>query len=140
MLFQLQPLPLLMLTAASVALARIVRYHHASLTTSGQQLGLRIHAKQKLPLAYNALLQAHGEIETATRKPSLLAILARHFFPQRKKSGAVELAWTILDFRKGQDVRIKAGYELYRKVPHWAAYLYCCLTHSFVHYGMYTGC
>jgi hypothetical protein len=37
-------------------------------------------------------------------------------FSQRNKSGAVELAWTILDFRKGQDVRLKAGYELYRKV------------------------
>ncbi|XP_020167178.1 outer envelope pore protein 21, chloroplastic [Aegilops tauschii subsp. strangulata] len=138
--------------------------------TTGQQLGLRIHAKQKLPLAYNALLQAHAEIDTATRKPSLLAVLARHFFPQlsanvgagvqlergnifrytlrgkkavsftddgllglnikgrlladknfkpRRKSGAIELAWTILDFRKGQDVRIKAGYELYRKMPYF---------------------
>ncbi|KAE8767003.1 outer envelope pore protein 21, chloroplastic [Hordeum vulgare] len=175
-------------------------------STSGQQLGLRIHAKQKLPIAYNALLQArkeafflslfsllnppslptpqpnqsinqsinlrqaHAEIDTATRKPCLLAVLARHFFPQlsanvgagvqlergnifryafrgkkavsftddgllglnikgrlladknfkpRRKSGAVELAWTILDFRKGQDVRIKAGYELYRKMPYF---------------------
>jgi hypothetical protein len=35
---------------------------------------------------------------------------------QRSKSSAVELAWTILDFRKGQDLRLKAGYELYRKV------------------------
>ncbi|XP_037449227.1 outer envelope pore protein 21, chloroplastic-like [Triticum dicoccoides] len=141
-----------------------------STSGQGQQLGLRIHAKQKLPLAYNALLQAHAEIDTATRKPSLLAILARHFFPQlsanvgagvqlekgnifrytlrgkkavsfthdgllglnikgrlladknfkpRRKSGAVELAWTILDFRRGQDVRIKAGYELYRKMPYF---------------------
>ncbi|KAI4983465.1 hypothetical protein ZWY2020_023957 [Hordeum vulgare] len=139
-------------------------------STAGQQLGLRIHAKQKLPIAYNALLQAHAEIDTSTRKPCLLAVLARHFFPQlsanvgagvqlergnifryafrgkkavsftddgllglnikgrlladknfkpRRKSGAVELAWTILDFRKGQDVRIKAGYELYRKMPYF---------------------
>ncbi|KAF7087395.1 hypothetical protein CFC21_090590 [Triticum aestivum] len=144
-------------------------------STSGQQLGLRIHAKQKLPLAYNALLQAHAEIDTATRKPSLLAILARHFFPQlsanvgagvqlergnifrytlrakkavsftddgllglnikgrlladknfkpRRKSGAVELAWTILDFRRGQDVRIKAGYELYRKCESACQFLF----------------
>jgi hypothetical protein len=35
---------------------------------------------------------------------------------QRNKTGAVELAWTILDFRKGQDVRLKLGYELNHKV------------------------
>ncbi|XP_037442061.1 outer envelope pore protein 21, chloroplastic-like [Triticum dicoccoides] len=55
---------------------------HGDDNTSRQQLGIRIHAKQKLPLAYNTLLQAHAEIDTATRKPSLLALLARHFFPQ----------------------------------------------------------
>uniref|UniRef100_A0ACD5X0V9 Uncharacterized protein n=1 Tax=Avena sativa TaxID=4498 RepID=A0ACD5X0V9_AVESA len=138
-------------------------------STAGQ-LGLRIHAKQKLPLAPNALLQAHAEIDTSTGKPSHLALLARHFFPElsanvgagvqhengkifrycirgkkavsftsdallglnikgrlladkdfkpRTMSGAIELAWTILDFRKGQDVRLKAGYELYRKMPYF---------------------
>uniref|UniRef100_A0ACD5X848 Uncharacterized protein n=1 Tax=Avena sativa TaxID=4498 RepID=A0ACD5X848_AVESA len=50
-------------------------------STAGQ-LGLRIHAKQKLPLAPNALLQAHAEIDTSTGKPSHLALLARHFFPE----------------------------------------------------------
>jgi hypothetical protein len=35
---------------------------------------------------------------------------------QRNKTGAVELAWTVLDFRKGQDVRLKLGYELNHKV------------------------
>ncbi|XP_051180070.1 outer envelope pore protein 21, chloroplastic [Lolium perenne] len=134
------------------------------------QQGLRIHAKQKLPLAANSLLQAHAEIDTSTGNPSHLALLARHFFPElsanvgagvrlengnifryslrgkkavaftpdgllglnikgrlladkdfkpRTGSGAVELAWTILDFRKGQDVRLKAGYELYRKMPYF---------------------
>ncbi|CAO2178900.1 unnamed protein product [Urochloa humidicola] len=43
--------------------------------------GLRIHAKEKLPLSYNFLLQ-------------------------RNRTGALELACTILDFRKGQDVRL----------------------------------
>jgi len=145
-----------------------LRLRGADFTAS--QHGLRIHAKQKLPLASNALLQAHAEIDTSTRKPSYLALLARHFFPQlsanvgvgvqlekdnifryslrgkkavsftsdgllglnikgrlladkdfnaTNKTGAVELAWTILDFRKGQDVRLKAGYELYRKMPYF---------------------
>ncbi|KAK1647123.1 hypothetical protein QYE76_064928 [Lolium multiflorum] len=46
-------------------------------------------------------------------------LLADKDFKPRSGSGAVELAWTILDFRKGQDVRLKAGYELYRKMPYF---------------------
>ncbi|XP_047085086.1 outer envelope pore protein 21, chloroplastic-like [Lolium rigidum] len=125
------------------------------------QQGLRIHAKQKLPLAANSLLQAHAEIDTSTGNPSHLPLsanvgagvrlengnifsyslrgkkavsftpdgllglnikgrlLADKDFKPRSGSGAVELAWTILDFRKGQDVRLKAGYELYRKMPYF---------------------
>ncbi|XP_062221381.1 outer envelope pore protein 21, chloroplastic-like isoform X1 [Phragmites australis] len=136
--------------------------------------GLRIHAKEKLPLGYNSLLQAHGEVDTTGGgpgpAPSYLALFVRHFYPQisanigvgvqihnghdftyslrgkkaipftsngllginlkcrlltdkefkpRKRTGAIELAWTILDFRKGQDVRLKLGYELYHKVPYF---------------------
>ncbi|CAL4886180.1 unnamed protein product [Urochloa decumbens] len=131
--------------------------------------GLRIHAKEKLPLGYNSLLQAHGEIDATTAgaaAPSYLALFVRQFYPKlsanvgvgvqlhngddltyslrakkaipftsngllglnlkgrlftdkelnpRKRTGAVELAWTVLDFRKGQDVRLKLGYELYDK-------------------------
>ncbi|WVZ73011.1 hypothetical protein U9M48_021380, partial [Paspalum notatum var. saurae] len=131
--------------------------------------GLRIHAKEKLPLGYNSLLQAHGEIDASTvgaDAPTYLALFVRQFYPQlsanvgvgvqwhqghrltynlrakkalpfpsngllglnlkgrlladsefnpTKRTGAVEFAWTILDFRKGQDVRLKLGYELYEK-------------------------
>ncbi|CAM0874511.1 unnamed protein product [Alopecurus aequalis] len=158
-------------------------------STTGQH-GLRIHAKQKLSLPSNALLQAQAEIDTSTGKPSHLALLARRFFPElsanvgvgvqveqrplsekklekrlssKKKvenrniimyslrgkkafsftsdgllglnikgrlladkdfkpstrSATVELSWTVLDFRKGQDIRLKAGYELYRKMPYF---------------------
>uniref|UniRef100_K3YVG0 Outer envelope pore protein 21, chloroplastic n=2 Tax=Setaria italica TaxID=4555 RepID=K3YVG0_SETIT len=131
--------------------------------------GLRIHAKEKLALGHNSLLQAHGEIDAGAAAPSYLALFVRQFYPQiaanigvgvqfhkgqrltynlrakkalpftsdgllglnlkarlltdtefnpRKRTGAVELAWTILDFRKGQDVRLKLGYELYGKVPY----------------------
>ncbi|CAM0874512.1 unnamed protein product [Alopecurus aequalis] len=50
-------------------------------STTGQH-GLRIHAKQKLSLPSNALLQAQAEIDTSTGKPSHLALLARRFFPE----------------------------------------------------------
>ncbi|XP_021315072.1 uncharacterized protein LOC8056266 isoform X1 [Sorghum bicolor] len=40
-------------------------------------------------------------------------------FKPTKTSGAVELAWTILDFKQGQDVRLKVGYELDDKVPYF---------------------
>nr|CAB3451613.1 unnamed protein product [Digitaria exilis] len=135
--------------------------------------GLRIHAKEKLPLGYNSLLQAHGEIDATAAAgpaaPSYLALFVRHFSPQisadvgvgvqlhkgddttynlrakmalpftqdgllglnlkgrlltdtqfkpKKTTGAIELAWTIYDLRKGQDVRLKLGYQLYDKVPY----------------------
>lgn len=47
-------------------------------------------------------------------RPSLLNQSLRAV--QRKTTGAVELAWTIYDLRKGQDVRLKLGYQLYDKV------------------------
>ncbi|XP_039779924.1 outer envelope pore protein 21, chloroplastic-like isoform X3 [Panicum virgatum] len=81
--------------------------------------GLRIHAKEKLPLGYNSLIQAHGEMDAGTAgaaAPSYLALFVRQFYPQKKRTGAVEFAWTILDLRKGQDVRLKLGYEFYDKV------------------------
>ncbi|KAG2662792.1 outer envelope pore protein 21, chloroplastic-like isoform X2 [Panicum virgatum] len=134
--------------------------------------GLRIHAKEKLPLGYNSLIQAHGEMDAGTAgaaAPSYLALFVRQFYPQlsanvgvgvhlhkgdgltynlrakkalpftstgllglnlkarlltdtefkpKKRTGAVEFAWTILDLRKGQDVRLKLGYEFYDKVPY----------------------
>ncbi|GJN22577.1 hypothetical protein PR202_gb10157 [Eleusine coracana subsp. coracana] len=46
--------------------------------------GLRVHAKEKLPLGYNSLLQAHGEVDTTRggAAPSYLALFVRHFYPQ----------------------------------------------------------
>ncbi|CAD6248844.1 unnamed protein product [Miscanthus lutarioriparius] len=138
--------------------------------------GLRIHAKEKLPLGHSSLLQAHAELDlhkspAGVTAPSYLALFVRHFYPQlsanlgagvqlhngddlsyslrakkavlfkpdngflglnlkgrllidkefkpTKTAGAVELAWTILDFKQGQDVRLKVGYELYDKVPYF---------------------
>ncbi|XP_020113052.1 outer envelope pore protein 21, chloroplastic-like [Ananas comosus] len=140
-----------------------------SLRLGGDSKTLRIHAKEKLRLGPQTLLQAHGEIDTCAGAPSYLALLIRQFYPQLsanvdvgvqldkggdinyslrgkkalsitsnglvginikgrlvtdkefmpgKKSSAVELSWSILNFQKDQDVRIKVGYELFDKVPY----------------------
>uniref|UniRef100_A0A0E0K7C9 Outer envelope pore protein 21, chloroplastic n=1 Tax=Oryza punctata TaxID=4537 RepID=A0A0E0K7C9_ORYPU len=141
------------------------------------QDGLRIHAKEKLPIASNALLQAHGEIHASTGAPTYLALLLRNFYPRLSanlglglaihfhnnqlawddfsytlrankaiipfpsnallginlkgrlladkhfkpttRTAAVELAWTILDLKRGQDVRLKLGYQLLHKMPYF---------------------
>ncbi|XP_002454850.1 outer envelope pore protein 21, chloroplastic isoform X4 [Sorghum bicolor] len=49
--------------------------------------GLRIHAKEKLPLGHSSLLQAHAELDLHTSPagvtaPSYLALFVRHFYPQ----------------------------------------------------------
>ncbi|KAG8073042.1 hypothetical protein GUJ93_ZPchr0006g42471 [Zizania palustris] len=138
------------------------------------QGGLRIHAKEKLPIASNALLQVHGEFHATTGAPTYLALLLRHFYPRlsanlglgihfhnckapwddftytlrakkaipfpsnpllginlkgllladthfrpTNQAASVELAWTILDLKKGQDVRLKLGYQLFHKMPYF---------------------
>ncbi|XP_052203260.1 outer envelope pore protein 21, chloroplastic-like [Diospyros lotus] len=39
-------------------------------------------------------------------------------FRERKSRGAAEFSWGILNFRKGQDIRLKVGYEVLDKVPY----------------------
>ncbi|OEL21792.1 RING-H2 finger protein ATL80 [Dichanthelium oligosanthes] len=72
----------------------------------GDHLTYNLRAKKALPFTSNGLLGLNlkGRLLTDTE------------FKPRKRTGAVELAWTILDFRKGQDVRLKLGYELYDKL------------------------
>ncbi|XP_072994286.1 outer envelope pore protein 21B, chloroplastic-like [Typha latifolia] len=141
-----------------------------SLRLAGDSKNLRIHAKEKLPLNSQTLLQAHGEIDTSSGAPSYLALIIRRFYPElsanigvgvqldggndfvynvrgkkaflitqtgrvginikgrcigdkefklAKKSGAVELAWSIFNFQNDQDVRLKVGYEFFDKVPYF---------------------
>ncbi|CAL9071286.1 unnamed protein product [Musa textilis] len=141
----------------------------SSLRYDGDSQSLRIHAKEKIPLASKTLLQAHGELDTGTGTPSFLALFVRHFYPElsasmgigvqlnkeeklsysvrgkksfpitanglvginlkgkcyfdkefkeRKPGGAVELAWSIFNFQKDQDVRIKIGYDICDQVPY----------------------
>ncbi|KAL9225701.1 hypothetical protein vseg_001594 [Gypsophila vaccaria] len=37
---------------------------------------------------------------------------------QRKSKGAAEFSWSILNFQKDQDVRVKVGYDIIEKVPY----------------------
>ncbi|WOL13399.1 outer envelope pore protein 21B, chloroplastic [Canna indica] len=40
-------------------------------------------------------------------------------FKERKPQGAVELAWSIINFQKDQDVRVKIGYDICDQVPYF---------------------
>ncbi|KAA8537381.1 hypothetical protein F0562_026932 [Nyssa sinensis] len=37
---------------------------------------------------------------------------------ERKSSGAAEFSWSIFNFQKGQDLRVKVGYEVVDKIPY----------------------
>ncbi|GMH27357.1 hypothetical protein Nepgr_029200 [Nepenthes gracilis] len=39
-------------------------------------------------------------------------------FKERKSRGAAEFMWTIFNFQKDQDLRLKLGYEVFDKVPY----------------------
>ncbi|XP_038971319.1 outer envelope pore protein 21B, chloroplastic isoform X3 [Phoenix dactylifera] len=86
-----------------------------SLRLGGDSKALRIHAKEKFPIDSGVHLQAHGEIDTSTGAPSYLALIVRNSYPEMKQRGAVEFAWSIFNFKKDQDVRIKLGYEVFDK-------------------------
>nr|XP_009386422.2 PREDICTED: outer envelope pore protein 21B, chloroplastic isoform X1 [Musa acuminata subsp. malaccensis] len=139
-----------------------------SLRYDGDSKSLRIHAKEKIPLASKTLLQVHGELDTGTGTPSYLALIVRHFYPELSASmgfgiqlnkdekpcyslrgkkafpvtasglvginlkgrfhfdkeykearGAVELAWSVLNFQKDQDVRFKIGFDICDQVPYF---------------------
>ncbi|XP_064973865.1 outer envelope pore protein 21B, chloroplastic-like isoform X3 [Musa acuminata AAA Group] len=61
-----------------------------SLRYDGDSKSLRIHAKEKIPLASKTLLQlswqVHGELDTGTGTPSYLALIVRHFYPELSAS------------------------------------------------------
>ncbi|KAF6154288.1 hypothetical protein GIB67_026744 [Kingdonia uniflora] len=39
-------------------------------------------------------------------------------FQERKGRAAAELSWSLLNFKDGQDVRLRVGYEMFEKVPY----------------------
>ncbi|KAJ1427422.1 hypothetical protein SESBI_09674 [Sesbania bispinosa] len=38
-------------------------------------------------------------------------------FKERKSKGAAEFSWSIFNFQKDQDVRLRVGYEIFEQVP-----------------------
>ncbi|MED6183563.1 Outer envelope pore protein 21, chloroplastic [Stylosanthes scabra] len=39
-------------------------------------------------------------------------------FKERKSSAAAEFSWSIFDFQKDQDVRLRLGYEIFEQIPY----------------------
>ncbi|KAL5555646.1 hypothetical protein UlMin_037882 [Ulmus minor] len=52
-----------------------------SLRYGGDSKALRIHAKEKLPINSDTLLQVHRELDTRVGAPSYFCALLRHFYP-----------------------------------------------------------
>ncbi|URE18814.1 SNF1-related protein kinase [Musa troglodytarum] len=57
-----------------------------SLRYDGDSKSLRIHAKEKIPLASKTLLQVHGELDTGTGTSGYRALIVRHFYPELSAS------------------------------------------------------
>ncbi|EOY15341.1 PREDICTED: outer envelope pore protein 21B, chloroplastic isoform X2 [Theobroma cacao] len=89
-----------------------------SLRYGGDSKALRIHAKEKFPIDSKTHLQVRGELDTKTGAPGNLCAMIRHFYPDRKSEGAAEFSFSIFNFQKDQDVRLKLGYEVFDKVPY----------------------
>ncbi|XP_042470294.1 outer envelope pore protein 21B, chloroplastic-like [Zingiber officinale] len=58
----------------------------SSLRYDGDSKSLRIHAKERIPLASDTLLQAHAELDTKSGSPSYLSLMFRHFYPEASAS------------------------------------------------------
>ncbi|XP_020571186.1 outer envelope pore protein 21B, chloroplastic [Phalaenopsis equestris] len=76
---------------------------------SKDKFGYNIRGKRALGLTSNGMLVLNMKGRCDTDKN----------FNQKNARGAVELAWSILDFQKDQDVRVKLGYDLLGKVPYF---------------------
>jgi hypothetical protein len=92
--------------------------------TSDGSLGLNIKARLLLtdtdfnPVSHSPspFTSSDGSLGLNIQRMGLSLIDSLCSLLQREGTGAVELAWTLLDLRKGQDVRLKLGYELHAKV------------------------
>ncbi|KAJ6829304.1 outer envelope pore protein 21, chloroplastic-like [Iris pallida] len=107
-------------TGAPSYLALIIRRFYPELSASFgvgihsnsnkcDKIGYHIRGKKAVSVTSNGLLGINIKGRCETDKE----------FNERKPTGAIELAWSILDFQKDQDVRIKVGYEIFEKVPYF---------------------
>ncbi|XP_038971318.1 outer envelope pore protein 21B, chloroplastic isoform X2 [Phoenix dactylifera] len=105
-------------TGAPSYLALIVRNSYPELSASvgvGVQLnkrskvGYTIRGKKAFPISYDGLVGINVKGMYDVDKD----------LKKMKQRGAVEFAWSIFNFKKDQDVRIKLGYEVFDKMPYF---------------------
>ncbi|XP_022772545.1 outer envelope pore protein 21B, chloroplastic-like isoform X2 [Durio zibethinus] len=105
-----------------------------SLRYSEDSKALRIHAKEKFPIDSKTHLQVQGELDTRTGTPTNFCALIRRFYPdlltslgvglrydkrdKGESEGAAEFTFSIFNFQRDQDVRLKLGYEVFEQVPY----------------------
>ncbi|CAI9758044.1 unnamed protein product [Fraxinus pennsylvanica] len=68
----------------------------SSLRYGGDSKSLRIHAKEKYPIATdsNTQLQLHGELDTRIGAPTYLSAMIRHFYPDVSASIGAGIQYT----------------------------------------------
>ncbi|XVF74075.1 hypothetical protein PTKIN_Ptkin13bG0031900 [Pterospermum kingtungense] len=115
-----------------------------SLRYSGDSKALRIHAKEKFPIDSKTHLQLltslgvglrydkrdkvrytlRGKKSSPVTNNGLVNFVVKgrydvdQEFKGRKSEGAAEFTFSIFNFQKDQDVRLKLGYEVFEKVPY----------------------
>ncbi|XP_020242622.1 outer envelope pore protein 21, chloroplastic-like [Asparagus officinalis] len=78
-------------------------------TAKRDKFGYYIRGKKAISLTSNGFVGINIKGRCDTDKE----------FKERKARGALEFVWSILDFQKDQDVRIKVGYEISQQVPYF---------------------
>ncbi|KAF5455602.1 outer envelope pore protein 21, chloroplastic-like [Juglans microcarpa x Juglans regia] len=76
--------------------------------TKREKLRYSVRGKKSFPVTTNGLLSFNikGRCDVDNE------------FKERKSTGAAEFTWSLFNFQKDQDVRVKLGYEVLEKVPY----------------------
>ncbi|XP_058090568.1 outer envelope pore protein 21B, chloroplastic-like [Magnolia sinica] len=97
--------------------AMIIRNFYPELSAStgvglqydkNEKLKYCVHGKKAFPLSSNGLLSFNIKGRYVADKE----------FKQGKAAGAAELSWSIINFQRDQDIRLKIGYEVSDNVPY----------------------
>ncbi|XP_038715409.1 outer envelope pore protein 21B, chloroplastic-like isoform X2 [Tripterygium wilfordii] len=73
-----------------------------------EKLQYSVHGKTSYPVTSDGLLRFVVKGQCDVNKE----------FGERKSKGGPEFTWSIFNFQKDQDVRLKIGYEVFDKVPY----------------------
>ncbi|KAK3010630.1 hypothetical protein RJ639_012333 [Escallonia herrerae] len=104
-------------TGAPSCLSAALRYFLPDLSASiaggvqydrNRKLRYCVRGKKSFPVTTDGLLKFNIKGQCDADKD----------FIQTKSRGAAELSWSMLEFQKNQDVRVKLGYEVIDKVPY----------------------